>query len=262
MSSAVPSAHRLYRHARRLVHPCVDAVFAVTYLPEEIAERKRCLDPMGTRQVPEPNGDTNRRVIAMASALGIDPADARRFLAEARDVHARFGDRGADPGLASPMCYEDRYTTYVMTRAFAPEFVVETGIAYGVSSTYILAAMERNGRGSLTSIEILDDPKIGQLVPLGLRGRWKKRSGDSLSILPEVLADQPVLDMFVHDSFHHHRHMWREFELAWSGLTPGGTILAHDILENNAFRRFVRKNRRDVDAWSVGVNCGVIRKRT
>src|SRR2546429_265801 len=43
---------------------------------------------------------------------------------------------------------------YAAIRAFAPEIVVETGVANGVSSSYLLLALEMNGQGRLYSIEI------------------------------------------------------------------------------------------------------------
>src|SRR5215467_9675809 len=48
---------------------------------------------------------------------------------------------------------------YVAVRAFAPECIVETGIANGVSLAYLLLALHKNGRGSLHSIG-LEDPSF------------------------------------------------------------------------------------------------------
>lgn len=254
-------ARRLYRGVRRLVHPCVEGFFPVTYLPEEVRERKRRLDPEGLRQVAEANEATDRRVMRLASAVGIEARRAGRFLVEARKVRTRFADVTGDRGLASPMCFEDRYATYVVTRAQAPRSAVETGVGYGVSSLYILAGMEACGRGALMSVEILRDGRVGQLVPVALRGRWTLRFGDSLKVLPRVLEEAGAVDLFVHDSFHGYRHMWREFLLAWAHLRPGGLLVAHDVLENNAFGRFVRKFRGEIEGWSAGVNIGLVRKR-
>jgi hypothetical protein len=40
---------------------------------------------------------------------------------------------------------------YAVVRAFQPRIVVETGVANGVSSAYILLALQANGRGALSS---------------------------------------------------------------------------------------------------------------
>jgi hypothetical protein len=68
--------------------------------------------------------------------------------------------------------------------------------------------------------------------------------------------------MFVHDSLHAYHHAQREFELVWPHIAPGGVLCAHDILENNAFPRFVRRHGHEIGAWATGINLGLIRKRS
>ena len=41
---------------------------------------------------------------------------------------------------------------YMAIRAFQPEIVVETGVAIGVSSAYILLALQKNERSALYSV--------------------------------------------------------------------------------------------------------------
>src|SRR5438094_5233637 len=43
---------------------------------------------------------------------------------------------------------------YAIVRAYSPPLVVETGVLYGHSSAAILAALEDNGAGRLTSIDL------------------------------------------------------------------------------------------------------------
>src|SRR5438552_15169364 len=43
---------------------------------------------------------------------------------------------------------------YAIVRAYSPSLVVETGVLYGHSSAAILAALEDNGTGQLTSIDL------------------------------------------------------------------------------------------------------------
>jgi predicted O-methyltransferase YrrM len=47
---------------------------------------------------------------------------------------------------------------YIAVRAFQPEIVVELGLANGVSSAYILLALQKNERGALYSVG-LNDPQ-------------------------------------------------------------------------------------------------------
>jgi len=160
------------------------------------------------------------------------------------------------------MCFEDRYAAYTITRALAPNRVVETGIAHGVSSTYILAALAAEGaQGSLISIDRSDDPRIGQMVPLEFHDRWTTHIGNSLDLLPDILAELGTIDLFIHDSLHHYRHVRSEFDLVWPHLRPGGVLMAHDILQNNAFPRFLHRHRTEIDVSLTNINLGLIRKR-
>ncbi|MGB2984690.1 MAG: class I SAM-dependent methyltransferase [Phycisphaerae bacterium] len=262
MSIGALAAQKLYHGARRLVHPLVDSFLPVTYTAEKVLTRKRRLDPTGARSKREDNEESRGRILRLVAALGIEKRQAEGFLEEAERVRYIPVPKSDRPDLTPPMCWEDRYATYVITRATTPGVAVETGIAHGISSAYILAAMQTTGQGSLTSIEIIDDdPRIGQAVPAELRSRWIVRFGSSLDVLPEVLADCGLIDMFVHDSRHDYPHVWREFELVWSHLRPGGILCAHDILENNAFPRFVSKHRHEIDAWASSVNFGLVRRR-
>jgi hypothetical protein len=43
---------------------------------------------------------------------------------------------------------------YALTRALAPDLVVETGVSSGISSTYLLLACHLNGNGHFYSIDI------------------------------------------------------------------------------------------------------------
>ena len=60
---------------------------------------------------------------------------------------------------------------YASVRALAPNTVVETGVANGVSSAYLLLALQKNGKGCLHSIGLADPAflppgkHLGWLVP-------------------------------------------------------------------------------------------------
>ncbi len=261
MSYPATLARKAYHTGRRLVHPVVDSFLPVTYTGEECRRRIQGLDPEGSRGNPEPNPETDARIVRLAAVLGVEEATALRYLDEARRVRLADVEPGDGPDLASPMCHEDRYATYVVTRIAAPRLAFETGIAHGISSAYILAAMEVGGAGELVSLEIDDDPRIGQYVPKSLRHRWTTRTGSSLDLLPPLLESRRPIDLFLHDSDHTYHHVWRELALVWAYLGPGGIVCTHDILHNNAFPRFVQKHESQIDAWAGSVNFGVLRKR-
>ena len=263
MQTSVPRPRQIYHRLQRFAHPWIGTVLPVTYLPEEVSEHKRHLDPTGARSRQLSNDATNARLQRLASVFSLDRQQVQTYLDEARSVELAPVPKGSR--LASPMCYEDQYTIYLVTRAMAPSVAIETGIAYGVSSAYILAALHQAqgavGGGRLVSIERSIDPAIGACVPDHLRNDWTVRTGDSLSVLPEVLATYDPIDLFVHDSWHGYSHMRREYELAWSHIRSGGVLCSHDILATNAFQRFVRAHSREIDLWLTSVNFGLIRKR-
>lgn len=133
---------------------------------------------------------------------------------------------------------------YALVRLLKPEVMVETGVADGTTSSYILRAMEENGRGKLYSIDLpssmLPAGKApGWVVPAELRKRWELRVGDAAELLPPLLEELGEIDLFLHDSLHTYGHMLFEFRAAWPRLKAGGLLLSHDIGRNAAFFDFV-----------------------
>jgi predicted O-methyltransferase YrrM len=132
-------------------------------------------------------------------------------------------------------------------RALAPDLIVETGVANGVSSSYLLLALQMNGRGQLHSVGLADPNYLpegrepGWLVPEWLRASWKIHLGDARDILPGLFAKLGTVDMFIHDSLHTYEHMMWEFEASYPSLRSGGLLLADDALWNNAFSAFAQK---------------------
>jgi len=127
------------------------------------------------------------------------------------------------------------------------ECVVETGIANGVSSAYILLALHRNQRGKLHSIGLPDPAYLsgrkeaGWFVPKWLRKPWHVHLGDAKEILPRLLPELGRIDIFLHDSLHTYEHMLWEFEIAYPFLRLGELLFADDALWNSAFEDFARK---------------------
>ena len=138
---------------------------------------------------------------------------------------------------------------YAAIRAFAPEIVVETGVANGVSSSYLLLALEMNGQGRLYSIEIGDSSFLppgkptGWIVPERLRPRWDLRIGDSRELLPKLLAELGMVGVFIHDSLHTYEHMLWEYRAAVPYVKPGGLLISDDADWNRAFPDFSAETR-------------------
>lgn len=136
---------------------------------------------------------------------------------------------------------------YAAIRALKPNVVVETGVASGVSTSYILLALQKNGSGKLHSIELGDaqyvppDKPFGWIVPEWLRSNWELHMGDSRTLLPQLLAEHAVIDVFIHDSLHAYEHMFWEFRTAYPRLRPGGLLISDDAAWNPAFSEFARE---------------------
>jgi predicted O-methyltransferase YrrM len=133
---------------------------------------------------------------------------------------------------------------YAICRALNPAVVLETGVAYGVSSAFILQALEVNGSGELHSIDLPPlapgaDDFVGILVPQGLRGRWQLHRGTSQRVLPKLLPQLGRVDIFLHDSLHTYKNMKWEFEFAGAHLARPGVVLADDVEYNRAFAEWV-----------------------
>jgi predicted O-methyltransferase YrrM len=157
-----------------------------------------------------------------------------------------FAPRWAADSLLARCCY-------LSCRLLEPSVVIETGVAYGVSSAFILSALEENGHGVLHSVDL---PPLrreyerlwGIAVPGALRGRWTLHRGSSGRVLPGLLGQTGAVDLFVHDSLHTYRNMRREFEAVWPRLRTGGMILADDVERNRAFDEV---RHRDPALWRV-----------
>ena len=119
---------------------------------------------------------------------------------------------------------------------FFPELVIETGVRHGVCSSFILAALDMNNAGVLTSIDPIWESqkqatrKIIDLIftPAHYFDRWQFYSGPSKDFLPHLPVRRQV-DIFVHDSDHGFINMSWELEWAWEqGVRPGGLIICDD----------------------------------
>jgi len=172
-------------------------------------------------------------------ALKETEENTRRILEDVRGGDT-FSPRWAADSRLARLCY-------LMCRLIEPSFVLETGVAYGVSSAFILRAMEENGHGTLHSVDLpplrSDYERFwGMAVPDALKSRWKLHRGSSARVLPRLLEEKGTVDLFVHDSLHTARNMRREFDTVWPRLRTGGALLADDVERNSAFGELQRKS--------------------
>jgi predicted O-methyltransferase YrrM len=165
---------------------------------------------------------------------------------------------------------------YAIIRSLAPQVVVETGVASGLSSAFILHALSRNQHGHLYSIdlppytidyedtEFVSIPKdfgVGWAIKEEDRESWTLILGDSFNELPKLCKKLGELDIFIHDSRHTYSTMFNEYRTVWPHLKKGGLLISDDISRNDAFRDFSMLVRRKPSfliaprifpAWSGG----------
>ena len=166
--------------------------------------------------------------------------------------------------------YDEGLRLYRLLRDLQPRVAVETGVCNGVSTAFLLLALEDNGEGELHSVDLPEvageeyeqgtfwDGKGGAVIPPGkepgwmvppaLRDRWHLVLGRSQDELPPLLQRLGGIDFFMHDSEHSYECMSFEFRTAWEGLREGGVLVADDVNVNAAWDEFVREVGREPEA--------------
>jgi predicted O-methyltransferase YrrM len=151
-----------------------------------------------------------------------------------------------------------RILIYSLIRALRPSTIIETGVLHGMTSAFILRAIEKNGAGRLISIDLpsnfdegpankdgyfatLPPEKApGWIIPERYLGNWELVLGASAEALPPTLEKNPAIDVFLHDSEHSYETMWFELATAWSHLTAKGILICDNIDNNTSFFDFCR----------------------
>ena len=136
-----------------------------------------------------------------------------------------------------------RLFLYALCKIIKPKIIIETGVAYGLSTAYILQALYENKSGTLYSIDSEFRPwesefMIGAAIPDELKKHWKFVKGSSTKKLNNLLESVGKIDIFLHDSMHTYKNMLFEFQNAWPYIKRDGFLLSDDVLENNSFLEF------------------------
>jgi len=170
-------------------------------------------------------------------------------------------------GIGGPLSDILGLLLYLLVRFSRPEVVVETGVASGFSSSFILKALDRNAKGILHSIDL--HCRAGVMVPLGkelgwvvpneIRYRWNLNLGESTKVLPKLLGELGSIDMFFHDSRHMYKTMMSEYEIVWPYLKNEGLLLSDDATSNDAFLDFTDLHKQTPIVFN---RIGAIRKKS
>jgi len=251
---------RIERHARALA---ADPVESLILLRERVADRAelRGKRTMGGGVMPWPpcpyKVDENWEEMLHQIIGAPWPCAARddfwqlwpKVIAELEGTEGVHLGRGAFAGWGDGEPALVR-AVWCLTHHLRPAKVVETGVARGITTRFLLEALERNGTGHLWSIDLpppLDrslHTQIGLAVPRRLYPRWTYVRGSTRRRLPKVLARIGPIDLFVHDSTHTARNLLFELAHAWAALSPDGVAVADDVDLNCGFHDFQRDHAR------------------
>jgi predicted O-methyltransferase YrrM len=190
----------------------------------------------------------------------------REHLLERGREHREAVERSGERFSLGAIGYAEGMYLYAIVRTLRPRVAVETGVANGFSTAFLLQALHENGDGHLHSIDLprevgrAYDPgtfyegegragippgsEPGWLIPTELRERWTLVLGRSQEELPPLLERLGTLDFFMHDSEHSFECMWFEFTTAWPQLRDGGVLVSDDVNSTEAFRRFAEEESR------------------
>jgi predicted O-methyltransferase YrrM len=190
----------------------------------------------------------------------------REHLLERGREHADAVERSGEQFSLGAIGYAEAAYLYAVARTLRPRVAVETGVANGFSTAFLLQALHANGEGGLHSIDLPRevgrdyDPgtfyegegragippgsEPGWLIPDALRDRWTLLLGRSQDELPPLLERLGTIDLFMHDSEHSFDCMWFEFTAAWPRLRDGGVLVSDDVNSTEAFPRFAEEQSR------------------
>lgn len=200
----------------------------------------------------------------LLNMLNVSESTIKDVSMEIDDILKLFKDRipnfRPSSGLIAQM------DLYLITRVTKPEYVLETGVERGWASAIILAALEKNKKGILFSIDLplptgtLEEKMVGEVVPSELRHRWKLYLGRSDDLMLDILKKEiKKLDIFIHDSHHSYETMMWEYLTAWRFIRDNGFILSHDTGASDAFFDIARQLKCPY-TWTPHGEYGVIKK--
>ena len=145
--------------------------------------------------------------------------------------------------------FDDGKILYGLVRALKPDFVIETGVAAGVSTSFFGAALIENGRGRLFSVELPPEVAGQRTLADGSVYAWHERGvgwaipdeikhalgdrhrltlQDVRTALPSLLNELPYVDIFFHDDLHTPDHMYWEYDAVWPRLSSRGVLISDD----------------------------------
>jgi len=185
----------------------------------------------------------------VATLAGVSNTRAERAVAEAaadRPLYRHLERMHRLGGRSSYIEIDAPLELYALVRLLRPAHVVEVGVSSGVSSAYLLRALDRLGRGTLHSVDLPKPEKpspsgdrrrnpswalppgrlSGWAVPFPLRRRWDLRLGDKKEVLPLLGGELSTIGLFVYDVPHSEAQAARDFRALDRRMGVGAVAIA------------------------------------
>ena len=215
--------------------------------------RKRLPMGLGLREIPSDCLFTDPFVL-LSKMLGDISEESKdtittEFESLSEDVSRRYALRK----LTFPEYYKvgdsSSLLIYALIRLLEPRTVLETGVANGHSTYYILNALSKNGKGELWSTDI--DLDVGGLFDREeeICKRWHFELIDernSISSFRNVLNKMSKIDLFIHDSGdHNYKLQWSEYHSVLQSMADDSLLASDDVNNSYAFIDFVHQMNAD-----------------
>ena len=186
----------------------------------------------------------HRREHMQAEVLGsLDNTRVARWLQSADEAWAEWSNRLAQaspPLMAGSVSPGEQRALFALVSALQPKHVLEVGTHLGGSTIALAAALESNGSGSLTTVDIMDvnredrspwpGTKRGEvpqvrLQQLGLSHRVSFVQGPALEVLSSW---SDPLDLVFLDGSHEPKHVYAEIARVSHRLRAPAYVVLHD----------------------------------
>ena len=210
---------------------------------------EQMVEALGNRSRPETSWISNVTGATVDQAEGvINEVAAHSELIEELSKNIESTGRSYYAQFPAPL------DLFALVRLSRPRRLVESGVASGVSSTFLLLGIRANSAGVLHSIDfpvfrkgirrneswaIPQGMSSGWAVPTKLRNRWDLRQGRSEDLLRPLLEEIGTLDLYCHDSPVDVRHFEFEMRSIRKYLKPGSLVVA-DNTDKRTFNETAR----------------------
>lgn len=134
-------------------------------------------------------------------------------------MEANYGGYPEEPG--GSIWASEGVAIYVLIRILKPKNIIEIGNFLGRSSNHILQAVENNGFGNVTLLDIEERLEYDKLH----NRNFTRVIADSLNFLQN---EDLRYDLYIQDGCHEYAHVTKELDLITSRTQNDFTIWAHD----------------------------------